>query len=225
MNSPAFYASEFLTKYVAGWVVFCGIAAALAWFRRRELAEEAPRYLGFLRVKWKLLSFIPSLLFVTLAGRLTNDPTWDVLCGGGMALLTFTTAPWAVGVCFSCLVGRRHWADGVIAAALWLFASSWFYDGYLFLRDGRYTDYWLGNLLISPFIYLAAGLLWNLEARPAGGIRFGFVRPDWPTAPEDRRFLPVLVASIPLVAIGFYLLVAYVEWPGLKPIAHAFGFK
>lgn len=225
MNSPDFYTPEFLTKYVAGWLGFCALAVVLACFRRQSLGEETPRYLGLLSVRWKLLTFLPALLFVTFAGRLTNDPTWDVICGGGMAMLTFATAPWAVGVCFNVLRGRRVWADGFVAVALWLFASSWFYDGYLFLRDGRYTDYWLGNLLISPFIYLAAGLLWNLEAKQAGGVRFGFLRPDWPTAPEDQRFLPVFVASIPLVAIAVYLLVAYVEWPALKPIARLIGFK
>ena len=225
MNSPVFYTPEFLTNYVAGWLGFCALAVMLAWFRRQRLGEEAPRYLGLLSVRWKLLSFLPALVFVTFAGRLTDDPTWDVFCGSGMAVLTFATAPWAVGVSFNVLRGRRHWVDGIVAVALWLFASSWFYDGYLFLRDGHYTDYWLGNLLISPFIYLAAGLLWNLEARPAGGVRFGFLRPDWPTAPADRRFLPVFIASIPLVAVAVYLLVAYVEWPALKPIVHAFGFK
>lgn len=224
MNSPVFYTSEFLKNYAAGWVMFCGLAVVLAWFRRRSLAEDAQRYFDLLRVRWKLLSFVPALLFVTFAGRLTNDPTWHILCGG-MALLTFITAPWAVGVCCCVLRGRRHWADGFIAVALWLFASSWFYDGDLFPRDGRYTDYWLGNLLISPFIYLAAGLLWNLEARPTGGVRFRLLRHDWPSAPEYQRFLPLFLASIPLVAVGVYLLVAYVEWPGLKPVVQAVGFK
>jgi hypothetical protein len=225
MNSPVFYTTEFLTKYVAGWIGFCVLAAVLLAFRWRALRSEAAPYLQFLSVRWKLLSFLPGFAFVTFAGRLTDDPTWDVISGGGMALLTFLTAPWAGGIFYRVLRFQRPVADFFIAVAFWLFSSSWFYDGYLFLRDGRYTDYWLGNLLISPFIYLAAGFLWNLEARAEGGFRLSFLRDDWPAPPEDRRFQPVFAVSVPLVIVAVYLLVAYVDWPALKPLASLLGLK
>jgi hypothetical protein len=32
-------------------------------------------------VPWKLRLFVPALLFVTFAGRFTNDETWDVVTG------------------------------------------------------------------------------------------------------------------------------------------------
>jgi len=100
----------------------------------------------------------------------------------------------------------------VIAAALWLFSASWFYDGYLLLRDGAYTPRWFGNLTLSTVTYLCAGLLWNLEAKPSGGFTFAFTRPDWPAPPADTRFLPFVWLIIPLVAIAAYILVGFVRW-------------
>ena len=106
----------------------------------------------------------------------------------------------------------------MVALALLLFSSSWFYDGYLLLRDGMYTRRWLGNLMLSPFIYVAAGLLWNLEAKESGefregwNFRFSFVREDWPSRPVDTRFGPLVLASIPLILIAAFILVAFVGW-------------
>lgn len=225
MNSPVFYTHGFLVNYVAAWSSFCLLALVLGVIKRKSLAAELPDYVRFLTVRWKILSFLPAFAFVAFAGPLTNDPTWDVITGGGMAVLTFTTAPWVVGTVFNILRGHGGVSELVIALALWLFSSSWFYDAYLFLRDGHYTDYWLGNLLISPFIYLAAGLLWNLEAKPSGGFRLSFLRADWPKPPGDRRFAPLFLVSVPIVVVAVYLLAAFVDWPALASVAEALGLK
>jgi len=165
--------------------------------------------------------FVPAFFFVTFAGRLTDDETWDWVTGSGMAILTFLTAPWVVGLIYLVFVGRRPARYLVVALALLLFSSSWFYDGYLLWRDGAYTGRWLGNLVLSPFIYMAAGLLWNLEAKPRvgfhddSGFQLSFVREDWPSPPVDTRFGPILFVSIPLILIAAFVLVAFVNWQGL----------
>jgi hypothetical protein len=66
----------------------------------------------------------------------TNDETWDAVTGAGMAVLTFLTAPWSVGLGYQVVVGRRPARYVIVALALMLFSSSWFYDAYLLLRDG-----------------------------------------------------------------------------------------
>jgi hypothetical protein len=72
--------------------------------------------------------------------------------------------------------------------------------------------------MLSPFIYVAAGLLWNLEAKGSGdfgdegGFRFSFVRTDWPKRPVDTRFAPLIAASIPFILIAAFVLVAFVGW-------------
>ena len=129
-----------------------------------------------------------------------------------MSLLTFLTAPWCLGMAYQVLAGRRPLRYLFVAAGLLLFSSSWFYDGYLLLRDGSYTTRWWSNLMLSPIIYVVAGLLWNLEARGRFWFRLGFFRSDWPARPVDTRFLPLLLVSIPLVLIAVFVLVAFVRW-------------
>jgi hypothetical protein len=185
---------------------------------RKRLIPEWHEYLSFLSVPWKLCLFAPAFLFVTFAGRYTNDESWDVMTGSGMALLTFLTAPWAIGLIYQVLTGRRPWRYLIVALALLLFSSSWFYDAYLLWRDGVYTPRWWENLILSPVIYVAAGLLWNLEAKESGdfgeqpGFRLSFVREDWPKRPADTRFGPIIFVSIPFIVIAAFVLVAFVGW-------------
>lgn len=210
--------SPFVAKYIACWTSFCLIALIILLKDWRRLLPEWRTYLGFLSVPWKLWLFLPALLFVSFAGLFTDDETWDVVTGSGMAILTFVTAPWSIGLGYQVLIGRRPWRYSIVAIALLLFSSSWFYDAYLLWRDGAYSVRWIGNLMLSPIIYVAAGLLWNLEAKERGGFgdrstyRLSFVRPDWPSRPQDLRFGPVARVSIPLIVIAAFVLVAFVGW-------------
>src|SRR6202451_3763557 len=126
--------------------------------------------------------FAPAFLFVSFAGRFTNDETWDFGTGSGMAILTFLTAPWSIGLIYQAVTGRRPLRYLIVAIALTFFSSSWFYDAYVLWRAGVYTPRWEGNLMLSPLIYAAAGLLWNLEAKDTWGVddrwdfRLSFVR-------------------------------------------------
>jgi hypothetical protein len=203
--------SPFFLGYTALWIVFCSIAGCIAVSERKCLASDCRHYVQFLCVPWKLMVFVPALLFVTFAGHFTNDETWDMVTGGGMALLTFLTAPWAIGVIYQALRGKRSLRFAVIAVALCLFSTSWFYDSYLFLRDGHYTSRWLGNLMLSPVMYLMAALLWNLEADGAWPT-FSFLRDNWPEPPADQRFGPLFIVAFPLIASAGVALVSFVRW-------------
>jgi hypothetical protein len=214
----AFNISPFFVKYIAIWISCCLAAVFILVWNRKRVRSEWRQYLSFLCVPWKLCLFVPAFLFVTFAGRYTNDETWDVVTGSGMALLTFLTAPWSIGSIYQVLIGRRPLRYLVVAMVLLLFSSSWFYDAYLLWRDGVYTSRWAGNLMLSPFIYVAAGLLWNLEAKDSGGFRegwefgFSFARADWPSRPVDTRFAPLILPSIPFIVIAAFVLVAFVGW-------------
>jgi hypothetical protein len=210
--------SPFFVKYMAAWVSFCVAAAILVVRDKKRLFPEWRSYWGFLIVPWKLCLFAIAFAFVTFAGRYTNDESWDSVTGSGMSILTFLTAPWSVGIIYQVLIGRRPFRYLIIAIALLLFSSSWFYDAYLLIRDGAYTPRWAGNLMLSPIIYLAAGILWNLEAREdrdfgdQEGIRLSFVRMDWPNRPINTRFEPLILVSIPLIAAAAFVIVAFVDW-------------
>jgi hypothetical protein len=210
--------SPFFAKYMAIWASFCLAAVLISVWDRKRLVPEWRAYWRFLTVPWKLWLFVPAFIFVTFSGRFTNDETWDVVTGSGMAILTFLTAPWVVGLIYQVFVGRRPVRYLIVGVALLLFSSSWFYDAYLLWRDGQYTPRWAGNLMLSPFIYVAAGMLWNLEAKDGGDFhhhsssRLSFVRVDWPKRPVDTRFGPLVLVSIPFIVIAAFVLVAFVGW-------------
>lgn len=201
-----------LLWYVAGWIAFCLVAVGILLSDRVQVKGELRRYWSFLTMPWKLAIFFPAFIFVTFAGRFTDDETWDVISGGGMSVLTFLTAPWCLGLVYQVFARRRPLRYLFVAAGLLLFSSSWFYDGYLLLRDGSYTTRWWSNLILSPIIYVAAGFLWNLEARERFGVSLGFKREDWPDRLSDGRFLPIALFSIPLILIAAFILVAFVRW-------------
>ena len=61
--------------------------------------------------------------------------------------------------------------------------------------------------MLSPIIYVCAGLLLNLEPRG-----FAFTRADWPS-PSTAQIAPwMVVAAVPLVLVAAYVLVAFVGW-------------
>jgi len=198
--------------YTVFWVCFCFVAVAILVNDRHKLLPECRQYSRFLCVPWKLVIFVPALLFVTFAGHFTDDETWDIITGSMMSLLTFFTAPWSVGLVYQVLAGKRPKRYLIVAVVLCLFSSSWCYDAYLYLRDGHYTVRWLGNLMLSPIMYVAAGLLWNLEAKNRFFASFSFLRPDWPEPPADNSFRPLLPIAMTLIVIAGYVLIGYVRW-------------
>lgn len=208
----------FFLGYMAIWISFCLSGLLVLWIERKYLFYKWRDYYAFLCIPWKLSIFVPAFLFVSFAGSYTNDETWDVVSGSGMSLLTFATAPWSVGLIYQVFNGKRPLRYLIIALALLFFSSSWFYDAYLLWRDGSYTRRWFGNLTLSPIIYLAAGLLWNLEAKSRPNytdrqhVYFSFVRNDWPSRPINTQFSPLFPAILPLVLIAFFVLVAFVRW-------------
>ena len=131
LNQPM---TPFLTAYVAGWSVF-SLVALVVGIRcvRVNLADAW----AFLRMPWKVALFVPAFVFVTFAGRFTDDETWDVISGGGMSVFTVATAWWAVGTMVRVVRRERPLRELLVAIGVTFFSSSWFYDGYLLLRDGR----------------------------------------------------------------------------------------
>jgi hypothetical protein len=203
--------TPFLVAYVSAWTAACAFAALIAWRTVRVPWADAR---AFLLVPWKVALFAPAILFVTFAGHFTDDETWDVVSGGGMSVLTVGTAWWAVGTGARVARRLRPLRELVVALVVMLFASSWFYDGYLLLRDGAYTSRWLGNLMLSPTIYLCAGLLSNLELDARRKLSFAFTRADWPRPLPTARTIgwPLVAASVPLVVIAAWFLVGFVGW-------------
>ena len=76
---------------------------------------------------------------------------------------------------------------------------------------------WLPNLLLSPFLYVAAGILWNLELDEAGKPALGFTRASWPVrsaAPHFDRMLAF--ATLPPIIVAASVLLFSVRWQAVS---------
>lgn len=201
--------------YLTGWLAACAIAIGLLARAPRRCSICSRAYRRWLAAPWKLVTFTIATTGLTLIAPYTGDPTWDYVDALLMAALTFATAPWAIGTLYLGLRGRTTWDAAFVAACLWLLSASWSYDGYLLLRDGRYPDTWLSNLFASSVLYVAAGMLWNLEWRPPRGVIFGFMEPGWPLPASGTQFARLVWMALPFMALATAAILYFVvpvEW-------------
>ncbi len=201
MNVPAWYAPA--------WGAACLLATGLLLRYRGGIELFQRRYWRFLLQRWKLISFLVAAFLLTLLAPLSNDPTWDRLDAAVMSVLTYATAPWAVGTLYRAVHGRAPWPHAYAAACLGLFSASWFYDLYILFRDGTYPVYWLANLFLSGLLYVCAGLLWNLQWSPARGVGFQFAQLHWPEPDTETRFARIAWHALPFMIVAVAVIVPF----------------
>ncbi|MDB4969345.1 MAG: hypothetical protein JWN44_5034 [Myxococcales bacterium] len=190
--------------YVALFSAAIAVAVVLAATDRRRIAILQRQYWQWLLVPWKLATVAISALVLVIAGPYSGDCDWDATVSILMSVLTFATAPWAVGELW-----RRRGAKAMyVALCAWLLSASWSFDLYWFARRGFYPDSWWGNLVASSMLYVAAGVLWNLDWTPEKGWHLGFLRREWlrwrTAAPFKRMAAPALAI---MTIVGITLLV------------------
>jgi len=165
--------------YVAAWSLFSLASLAASMWRREHCELYDRTYWRFLARPWKLVTF--ALAWVGIVGVVpyAGDPTWDAIDASFMAVLTFATAPWSVGVIVRVSRGQKPVWHLCVAASLWMLSASWLYDAYNWWRFGFYPPTWASNIAASSILYLSAGLFWSLEWRTGRGLTFAFLEPTW----------------------------------------------
>ena len=196
--------------YTISWVFLLVVATAQIISRRHDSSLLSRSYWQFLFTKWKVLTFFVSGSFITLIGPYTIDATWDYVDGAFMSLLTFLTAPWAVGSIYRRLVGIDKKTLLFAPVCLWLFSASWSYDIYLFIRDGSYPPTWFSNLILSSILYFSAGLFWSLDWKPEKGVVLSFREVSWPVA-SKISFLKIIWFAIPFAIIALILTAGFLN--------------
>lgn len=189
--------------YLCAWGALV-VAGAVVMIRSRESYDIlSTAYLRSLLVPWKLATFVVAAALIVVAAPYTGDPTWDHVDATFMSVLTYVTAPWAVGVFVRVKKGLLPKRQLFVALVVGLFVWSWSYDGYLFLRDGRYPPTWLWNMVASGTLYVSAGMMWSLTHVVGRGIVFDFMTADWYRTPP-ARFRKIVLFAV-LVAAGVTL--------------------
>jgi hypothetical protein len=185
-----------MAAYTAAWVLCVALALLHLAARRRDYATVYRGYRAFLFAPWKVVTFIGATIFITVVAPYTGDPTWDHVDAPMMAVLSFFSAPWALGVLYRW---RRTPAMHLaVAACLWMLSASWCYDGYQLLRHGFYPITWYSNIVASSILYILVGLTWNLDIRPGRGATFAFLEPEWLLPPASGTTVKALLWASPL---------------------------
>jgi len=198
--------------YMAGWGAALAAAVIVFVLKRKTILPTCPFYFQFLRMPWKVITFVIAATGMTVIAPYTGDPTWDYFDALFMSVLTFLTAPWAVGILYRAFRKQAGWGEAYIAACLWLFSASWSYDLYIVVRDGIYPPTWQANLVLSSILYLLAGMLWNLDWTAERGLHFAFMQDGWPAPNPNPVFTKLLWIGLPIMLFVTILILAFVEF-------------
>jgi hypothetical protein len=190
-----------LTVYLASYSLACVVAVFLMVRERDRLVLFQPRYRLFLLSRWKLGTFAFASLAMIIMAPYTGDPTWDYVDAAFMSILTFLTAPWAVGTLYLALRRQAKPVHVYIAVCAWMFSASWAYDVYILLKHGYYPPTWLPNIVLSSILYFVAGLMWNLQKKEGRGVVFGFMEPGWPNPEYDLGFRQIFWFALPIMIL------------------------
>lgn len=147
------------------------------------------------------MTFAIASISMTVMAPYTGDPTWDYVDAAFMSVLTFLTAPWAVGTLFLAIKGKSKPAHIFIAVCLWMISVSWAYDIYILLKHGYYPPTWVSNIVLSSILYCCAGLMWNLQKKPDRGVVFGFMADDWPNPDHELPLKNVFWFALPFMLL------------------------
>jgi hypothetical protein len=205
-----------LMQVAPGFIVYTGLwlaagilALAICVRRPSEFTLLSRCYWRMLLVPWKIVSFGIALVAMVWLGPRSGDPTWDATDASFMSILTFLSAPWAVGTLVRVARRRDGLRQGYVAAWVWMFSASWSYDLYILIRDGVYPPSWLANIPASSILYSLAGLLWNLEWLPGRGPSLGFLHQPWPREEPLRNSPRVLLVALPVIMLVAALMLGF----------------
>ena len=198
-----------LNVYLAGYSLACVVAAVLMFRERKKLVLLQNRYRRYLQSPWKLATFVIAASSMTIMAPYTGDPTWDYFDAAFMSILTFLTAPWAVGTLYLALRQQVAPVHIYIAVCVWMFSVSWAYDVYILLKLGFYPPTWLPNIVLSSILYFAAGLMWNLQRKDSRGVVFGFMEAGWPDPNYELGFRRVAWFAVPIMILVTMLIAPF----------------
>jgi hypothetical protein len=201
--------NTFFYCYISAWTTACIIAVVFMVQNRSTLVLFQKNYWNFLKIGWKLSTFIIATSAFIILAPYTGDPTWDYFDAAFMSILTFVTAPWSMGTLFRFIKKQEKLKIAYIAICTWMFSASWSYDLYLVFRDGFYPITRSSNIFTSSVLYVSAGLFWNLEYRDGRGVVFGFMMDDWPSGDTGKGFNKIFIYALPFMILAAAVFIPF----------------
>lgn len=196
--------------YMAGWILLCLLALFFLLKYSQQFAFSQQAYWRFLFQPWKTITFLLAAIPMVLLAPYSGDPTWDYVDASFMSILTFLTAPWSIGTVFRFFRKQADYMQLYVALCLWMFSTSWSYDGYMYLREGYYPNTWAPNIVLSTALYVPAGLMWSLAWDPETKAHFAFSKQEWYGVPvAGGSYLKVMLWTLPFVLLAVGLILPF----------------
>ena len=197
--------------YIICWSIACLAALLLFLKDRKSFALSRVEYWGFIFKPWRVTTFVIACSSMIVIAPYTGDPTWDFFDAFFMSVLTYLTAPWAIGALYNVVKRKLNSSQAFVALCLWMFSASWSYDLYLVLRDGDYPITWLSNIFASSVLYVSAGLFWSLDWIQGRGVTFAFLEDSWPYSSSEGSFSNIVWFALPFMVLVSFLIL-YFFW-------------
>ena len=192
------------------WGLACIIAIILMFKLRSEIELFQKSYWDALLQPWKIIIFLIAFVGIVAIAPYSRDPTWDYLNSIYMSILTYSSAPWVIGILFRTSITKINYQKTYIAICLWMFSISWSYDLYLVIRDGFYPVTWYANIFASSIFYISAGIMWNLEYIEDRGVILGFMDQNWPaTISSKNNFKKLFLYVLPFIIIVASMIILF----------------
>jgi len=174
-NLPFFLQSY--TLFYSSLLIFSSILILKNW---REYNFLTRAYWRFIFTKTKFAIYVIGSLILIIPVPYLNFHSWDYPIATFQPILSYLSAPWAIGVFNNMLKGKARLDEIFVAFCLMMFTGSWSVEIYLLFRDGFYMPDWVANIPIGICCYIIVGLLWNIEIKN-GICKFEFL--------DDRSLL------------------------------------
>jgi len=197
--------------YIIGWSTACFVALFLLIKGWKSFALSRKEYWCLLLKPWRVSTFIIACSGMIVIAPYSGDPTWDYFDAFFMSVLTYLTAPWALGAIVNVVKRKLEPSQAFVALCFWMFSASWSYDLYLVLRDGYYPITWFSNIFASSVLYISAGLFWSLDWIPGRGVTFAFLEDGWPYSTSESSFPKIVWFALPFMALVSFLII-YFFW-------------
>lgn len=201
--------SDFRIHYLIISLIF-SLAVTINVLRHRPLPKLfGSDYSDFILTRWRVVTFFVAAVPLIAIAPYTGDPTWDYFDAGFMAVLTFLTAPWAVGTIYRFLKKKESIRTLIFVFVCWMFTASWSYDLYILIKTGSYPETWAANILASSGLYASGGLFWSLRWKKGEGATFSFMHDNWPDREDDSQIIRILLWGLPFMVLFGAMLIYF----------------
>lgn len=191
-----------ISLYTLLWWILTWICFIFLIKRRKDIILFRKDYILFLFKKWKISLLLIAMILLSYISTLWYDPSWDIPETVIMSIFTFYFSPYCVGVMYRFYKWiHRDIIELYISIILMFFSSCWFYDAYatIFLL-GYYPPMAFANLWLSPFFFLFAGNMWNLDYSKEKWIIYTHSQKDWIHFKwEPKIFSRIFLHIIPVI--------------------------